>query len=82
MHITQRSCKGEIKFVYMLDAIAADGFDVFSVCQSLDGFWHAWIRVETLERDPRLEAAVNRGLDAGLKALRSTEPEKPAKRTA
>jgi hypothetical protein len=23
-----------------------------------------------------------RGLDAGLKALRSTEPEKPAKRTA
>jgi hypothetical protein len=82
MHITQRFCKGEILFVYMVDAIAAAGFDVFSICQSTDGVWHAWIRVETLERDPRLEAAVNRGLDAGLKALRSTESEKPARRTA
>jgi hypothetical protein len=82
MHITQRFCKGEIPFVYMVDAIAADGFDVFSVCQGIDGVWHAWIRVETLERDTRLEAAVNRGLDAGAKALHSIETSTPEKRTA
>ena len=82
MHISQRYCKGEILFVHMVDAIAAAGFDVFSICQSIDGVWHAWIRVETLERDPQLEAAVNRGLDAGAKVQHSIENATPRKRPA
>ena len=80
MHVTQRFCKDEILFIHMLDAIVVDGFDVFSVCQSLDGGWHAWIRVETDGRDARLDAAVRRGFDAGAKAQRAIAPAKRGRR--
>ena len=80
MRVTQRTCKDEAKFIYMLDAIVADGFDVFSVCQSLDGVWHAWIRVEQDGRDARLDAAVRRGHASARRVLRTIDLQKPARR--
>lgn len=76
MKVTQRFCKNEVQFVHMVDAVVADGFDVFSVCQSLDGVWHAWIRISDDGQKQRLDAAVNRGFDSFRKVERAIERAK------
>jgi hypothetical protein len=76
MKITQRFCKNEIQFVNMVDAIVADGFDVFSICQSLDGTWHAWIRISDEGQQEPLDVAMRRGFDEFHKVERSIEHQK------
>jgi hypothetical protein len=73
--ITQRFCHNEIQFIHLVNAIAADGFEIFSICQSLDGRWHAWIRTSE-EYVQALDEAVKRGLDAHLQAERASARQK------
>jgi hypothetical protein len=76
MKITQRFCKNETMFIQAVNAIVVDGFDVFSICQSIDGVWHAWIRISDDSANARLDAAMRRGIDAFEKAERAIEREK------
>lgn len=76
MKITQRFCKGEIRFVNMVNCIVEDGFDVFSICQSLDGTWHAWIRISDDSQQVPLDVAMCRGFDEFHKAERAIEHQK------
>ena len=71
--ITTRSCKGLHQFEMMVNAIAVEGFDVFSTCQGVDGAWHAWIRISDGSDHSRLDAAMERASAAFDESVRSVE---------